>query len=231
MAGGGIASSYDPIDTLQYTPEEMRAAVKAATNWNTYVLVHAYTDDAVRQALEAGVKSIEHGMLMEEETMALIKEKGAYLSPQAYIFSPSEAELAAMPESIRKKVIQVIEGLDTMMKMAKKHNVKVAFGTDTYGSPEKLATQSKEFAARLKWYRPVEILRQTTSVNAELFATSGPRNPYQEGSLGVIKEGAYADLLIVDGNPLMDIRLLEDPQENLRLIMKDGKVYKNTLEQ
>lgn len=228
-AGGGIASSYDPIDTLQYSAEEMRAAVVAAENWNTYVLVHAYTDAAIRQALNAGVKSIEHGMLMEEETMALIKEKDAFLSPQALIFSLTDEQLAEMPTAIRLKGQPVSDGLNRMMSLARKHKVKVAFGVDSFGSPEKLAAQSKEFRSRLKWFTPVEILRQTTSINAELFAMCGPRNPYKEGPLGVIKAGAYADILVVDGNPLDDITVLEDYEENIDLIMKDGRVYKNTL--
>jgi len=108
--------------------------------------------------------------------------------------------------------------------------VKIGFGTDLFGSSKDYAKQSAEFEFRLKWFTPVEILRQATSVNADIVALSGPLNPYKAGPLGVIKPGAYADLLIVEGNPLKDIKLLGDPEKNLKLIMKDGKVYKNTLQ-
>ncbi len=123
----------------------------------------------------------------------------------------------------------VKEGLDNQMKYAKKHGLKMAFGTDLFGNRQNFDDSVKEFSARLKWFTSAEILKQATSVNAELLELTGPRNPYQDGPLGVIKEGAYADLLIVDGNPLKDIRVLEDYENTLRIIMKDGKIYKNTL--
>ena len=226
MAGGGVASNLDPIESIQYTPEELRAAVVAAANYGTYVAVHAYTDASIRQALEAGVMSIEHGMLIEEPTMKLMREKGAFLSPQAYIFSV-EPKFDWFTDENRRKMRQVSDGLDREMQLAKKHGVKVVFGTDMFGLGYQ-HLQSLEFGMRLKWFTPVEILRQATSTAAELLALSGVRNPYKEGPLGVIEEGAYADLLIVDGNPLEDITLLEEPDANLVLIMKDGRVYKKS---
>jgi len=129
------------------------------------------------------------------------------------------------------KVMVLNDALDNQMKLAKKYKVKVGFGTDLFGSSKDYAKQSEEFEFRLKWFTPVEILKQATSVNAEIVALSGKLNPYTAGALGVIKPGAYADLLIVDGDPLQDIKLLGDPDNNLKLIMKDGKVYKNTLRQ
>ena len=116
-----------------------------------------------------------------------------------------------------------------MWKLAAKHKVKVGFGTDLFGPEAVFAQQNLEFGARLKYFSSLAILRQATSVNAELLKLSGPRNPYQAGPLGVIVEGAYADLLILDGNPLKDIKVLEDPVKSIRLIMKDGQIYKNTL--
>lgn len=228
MAGGGVASNFDPIEAIQYTPEEMRAAVVAAANYGTYVAVHAYTDTSIRRALEAGVMCIEHGMLIEEPTIELLAEKGAFLSPQAYIFSV-EPKFDWFTDENRRKMRQVAEGLDHEMQLAKKHGVKVVFGTDMFG-PAYQHLQNLEFGMRLKWFTPVEILRQATSTAAELLALTGIRNPYREGPLGVIEEGAYADLLLVDGNPLEDIRVLEDPEANLLLIMKDGQVYKNVLD-
>jgi imidazolonepropionase-like amidohydrolase len=121
--------------------------------------------------------------------------------------------------------------MENEVKLAKKYKVKIGFGTDFFGpGREQFAQQSLEFKARAKYFTPLEILKQATSINAAIVAMSGPMmNPYLDGPLGVIQEGAYADILLVDGNPLEDIMLLVNPEKNLRLIMKDGKVYKNTL--
>lgn len=229
MAGGGVASKYDPIDAVQYTLEEFRAGVKAAENWNTYVMVHAYTDRSIRTAIEAGVKVIEHGQLMTEDTAKLMAKKGIWLSTQAQVLNQPEENLSFLSPVSMEKYRKVKKGLDNQMKYAKKYGVKVAFGTDLFGNRNNFDDTVKEFSARLPWFTPVEILRQATSGNAELLELTGPRNPYQDGPLGVIKEGAYADLLIVNGNPLEDIRVMENPEENLKLIMKDGKIYKNKL--
>ena len=229
MAGGGVASKYDPLDAVQYTLEEFRAGVKAAENWNTYVMVHAYTDRSIRTAIEAGVKVIEHGQLMTEDTAKLMAKKGIWLSTQAQVLNQPEENLSFLSPVSMEKYRKVKKGLDNQMKYAKKYGVKVAFGTDLFGNRNNFDDTVKEFSARLPWFTPVEILRQATSGNAELLELTGPRNPYQDGPLGVIKEGAYADLLIVNGNPLEDIRVMENPEENLKLIMKDGKIYKNKL--
>jgi imidazolonepropionase-like amidohydrolase len=220
-AGGGISTAYDPIDSIQYLEAELRAAVRAAADWGTYVAVHAYTPAAIRRSVEAGVRSIEHAHLIDEPTMKLIADRDVFLSPQAYVFG------GAFP--LTGKGADIAVGLDRMMQLAKKHGVKVAFGTDVFGASRVFGWQSKEFGARLRWFTPLEILRQATSINGELLALSGPRNPYGTAPLGVIREGAWADLLIVEGDPLVDPRLLEDPQNNLRLILKNGSIIKNTL--
>jgi imidazolonepropionase-like amidohydrolase len=116
-----------------------------------------------------------------------------------------------------------------MWRLAAKHEVKVGFGTDLFGPEPTFQQQNLEFTARLAYFSSLDILKQATSVNAELLSMSGPRNPYQDGPLGVIKSGAYADLVLVDGNPVKDISVLADPEKNLMLIMKDGVIYKNTL--
>ena len=229
MAGGGISSDYDPIDTVQYSVEELRAAVVAAEQWNTYVSVHAYTDAAVRNALEAGVKVIEHGHLLSEDTLKLLKSKEAYLSTQSFGFVRTYLRPDASSNRGSKAVL-VLEGIDNLMTNAKRLGIPVAFGTDSFGSADVFRGAVKEFGYRLKWFSSEEILKQATSVNARLLALTGPRNPYPDGPLGVLVEGAYADLLIVDGNPLEDVALLEDYEKNIRLIMKDGAVYKNTLD-
>ena len=236
-AGGGISSSWDPIDSVQFLAPELRAAVEAAADWGTYVAVHAYTPVAIRRSVEAGVRSIEHAHLIDEPTMKLIAERGVYLSPQAYLFSgagspgaptiPSTAPPTAVQLAQREKAALVAGGLDHMMQLAKKYNVKVAFGTDVFGSPRAFALESGEFGARLRWFTPLEILRQATSINGELLALSGLRNQY--GKLGVLEPGALADLLIVAEDPLQDIRVLEKPEENLLAIVKDGKIVRSRL--
>jgi imidazolonepropionase-like amidohydrolase len=235
-AGGGISSAFDPIDSVQYFDSELRAAVQAAADWGTYVAVHAYTPQAIRRSVEAGVRSIEHAHLIDDATMKLIGERGVFLSPQAWVFSgafSSSSGAAPAPPPTPTQLAQraksqlVSSGLDRMMQLAKQHRVRVAFGTDVFGGARIFAMESREFGARLKWFTSLEILRQATSTNGDLLALSGPRNAY--GRLGVLESGALADLLIVDGNPLEDIRVLEQPEKNLRLIMKDGRIYKQTL--
>ena len=236
-AGGGISSMYDPIDSVQYVEEELRAAVRAAADWGTYVAVHAYTPAAIRRSVEAGVRSIEHAHLIDETTMQLMAERGVFLSPQAYVFSgvfaqplpPGAPPPSAAQAAQRAKSAQVSAGLDHMMRLARKHGVKIAFGTDVFGATRVFAWESLEFGARLRWFTPLEILRQATSVNGELLALSGPRNPHAGAPLGVIEPGAWADLLVVEGNPLEDIRVLEQPERNLRMIVKGGRVVRSTL--
>jgi imidazolonepropionase-like amidohydrolase len=221
MAGGGVSSYYDPLDTTQYTLEEMRAIVTEAENWGTYVAAHAYTDLAVKQCIEAGIKSIEHGPFLQEDTLKLMAKKGVWLSPQVFLSGMTPEQLNIVGTPSEPKMRQVNEGSANLMKWAKKFGVKIAWGTDLFGPPAKQALQSQEFIARANFFTPYEILKQVTSSNAELFKLSGKRHPYQEG--------AYADLLVIDGNPLNDITILADPEKNLRIIMKDGKIYKNTL--
>ncbi|UCH46566.1 MAG: amidohydrolase family protein [Betaproteobacteria bacterium] len=229
MAGGGVSSYFDPLDTTQYTLEEMKAIVTEARNWGTYVAAHAYTDVAVKQCIEAGIKSIEHGPFLQEDTLKLMAEKGVWLSPQAYLFGLTPEQLNIVGTPSEPKMRQVNEGSANLMKWARKYGVRIAWGTDLFGPPAKQAQQPQEFIARAKFFTPYEILKQATSDNAELFKLSGLRHPYQKGALGVIEEGAYADLLLVGGNPLDDIKLMADPGKNFHIIMKDGVIYKNTL--
>lgn len=224
MAGGGITSKSDPIHTIQFTQEELEAGVQAASDWGTYVGVHVYTPAAIIRALNAGVKSIEHGQLINEEAMKMIKEKDAFLVPQSY-WTMRDPATSSNPQ----KFLEVRKGAENEMNLAKKYGVKVAFGSDVFGNLGIAPQSMAEFTSRVRWYTPVEVLKQATSLNAELFALSGKLNPYPDGELGVIKEGAYADLLIYEGNPLQDIQVVVDFQKNLKFIMKDGKIYKNEL--
>ncbi len=233
MAGGGVATVYDPLDGLQFTPEEIRAIVVEAEKVGSYAMAHIYTPEAITIALNAGVRCIDHGMLIDDKAMKLLKKKDAFLVPSLAVglFTPEELSYAWPTEAIRAKGARIIAGMENEVKLAKKYKVKIGFGTDAFG-PDRTAfeVQALEFKARAKYFTPVEILRQATSINAAIVAMSGPMmNPYLDGPLGVIQEGAYADILVVDGNPLEDILLLGDSEKNISLIMKDGKIYKNTL--
>ncbi len=227
MAGGGVSSNYDPIDVAQYTEPEIRAAVLAAENWGTYVAVHAYTPRAIRTALDAGVRCIDHGQLIDEETMQLLAEKGAWLSMQPFIDEGDSRFPEGSPN--RQKQLQMYSGTDNAYALAKKYQVKLAFGTDILFSAQAAARQNSHLLRMERWFTPYEILRMATSTNAQLLALSGPRNPYSAAPLGVIKEGAYADILIIRGNPLENLEVLADPENNMVVIIKDGKIYKDTL--
>ncbi|WP_243445736.1 metal-dependent hydrolase family protein [Polymorphobacter arshaanensis] len=221
MAGGGAASAYDPLDVAQYTFDELRAAVEAADDWNTYVTVHAYTPKAVRRAVDAGVKCIEHGQLLDEATVELLAEKGIWLSLQVLDPAPPTA-----PESTRAKKLQVVDGTDAAYRWAKQYHVKLAWGTDFLFNVKQNVNQGKDITKLAKWFTPPEILKMVTHDNAELLAMSGPRTPYA-GKLGVVETGALADLILVDGDPTHDINLVADPAKTFVVIMKDGKIYKN----
>ncbi|WP_053972159.1 amidohydrolase family protein [Mangrovimonas sp. ST2L15] len=227
MAGGGVASLSDPLDVQQYTLEEMKAAVEVAATWNTYVAVHAYSDVAVRGALAAGVQSIDHGQMITEDTAKLIKEHDAWLSLQPIL---NDEDAIPFPDGSfeQQKYLAMTAGTEKAYELAKKYDLKVAFGTDLQNGPEIAAKQGKVLTKLKRWYEPWELLKMATSTNYELFKMCGPRDPYP-GENGVIKEGALADLLLIDGNPLENIDLIADPENNFKVIMKDGKIYKNTL--
>lgn len=227
MAGGGVASPYDPLDAAQYTEPEFRAAVEAAENWGTYVAVHAYTPKAIRTAIAGGVKCIDHGQLADEKAAKLMADQGIWWSLQPFV---EDEDAHSLPEGSpnREKQLQVLSGTDTAYKLAKKYKVKTAWGTDTLFDAKLATRQGAQLAKMVRWYTPTEVLKMATADNAELLALSGPRNPYP-GKLGVIEEGALADVLLVDGDPTTNIGLFEDPGKNLVVIMKDGKIFKNSV--
>ena len=226
-AGGGVSSPFSPIDVSTFTDAELRAAVEAAANWGTYVTAHAFTTKAIQGAVNAGVKVIEHGFLMDEATAKLLAEKGVWLSLQPL---PEEMRTGLPPGSVqRAKADEVWPGIDKTYKLAKKYKIKTAWGTDVLFSQALAQRQGAILASLARWYTPAEALAMATSTNAELLALSGKRNPYP-GKLGVVEEGALADLLLVDGNPLENIELVANPDKNFVIIMKDGKIYKNTLQ-
>jgi imidazolonepropionase-like amidohydrolase len=170
--------------------------------------------------------AIEHANLLTEETMMLLVEKGAFLSTQTGVFLSDPPD--SWSEGSKQRQREAKEGLDRMFKLAKKYKAKITIGSDYVDNAEQKKEQSYELTNRLKWFTAAEILSQATAGNAEILYFSGPRNPYP-GKLGVIEEGALADILLVNGNPLEDLTLFHDPEKNLALIMKDGKIYKNTV--
>lgn len=224
-AGGGVASPFSPLDVSTFTEPELRAAVEAAENWGTYVAVHAYTPVAIQRSIAAGVKCIEHGHLMDDATARLMAEKGIWLSTQPFLDLSGASALGPAEQG---KMRQVVAGTDIVYALARKYGIKTAFGTDILFSKALAERQGAMLSSLTRWYTPAEALIMATSTNAELLSLSGPRNPYP-GKLGVVEEGALADLLLVDGNPIDNIKLIEDPAKNFLVIMKGGKIYKNLL--
>jgi imidazolonepropionase-like amidohydrolase len=225
-AGGGVSSPHSPLDVSAFTPEELKAAVDAATNWGTYVCVHAYTSTAVRRAIDAGVKVIEHAHLIDDATAKYMAEKGVWLSTQPFLAEEAQPFPPGSDQYLKKR--QVVAGTDVIYGFVRKYQLKTAFGTDILFSEAQARRQGALLAAMTRWFTPAEALQMATSTNGELLALSGLRSPY-EGKLGVVEEGALADLLLVEGDPIANIRLIEDPERNLRVIMKDGRIFKNSL--
>ncbi len=225
MAGGGVASLKDPLESVGYSEAEMRAAVEAAADYDTYVCAHAYNDESVQRCIRAGVKDIVHGHLLSEETVKMMAENDVWLGS---LSSPyGLMDVPWFTEENRRKGKAVLAGYENVMKLAKKHGVKMGFGTDAASTM--VDTILYEFEMRKKFFTPLEILKQATSTNAELLRLSNSRDPYRAAPLGVVKEGAWADVLIYDTNPLEDIMVVTKPKDHLKLIVKGGKVYKNEL--
>jgi imidazolonepropionase-like amidohydrolase len=224
-AGGGVASPFSPLDVSTFTEAELHAAAEAAENWGTYVCTHAYTSVSIQRSIAAGVKCIEHGHLMDDATARLMAEKGIWLSTQPFLDMSAASGLGPAEQA---KMGQVVTGTDVVYALAKKYGIKTAFGTDILFSEALAKRQGAMLATLKRWYTPAEALIMATSTNAELLKLSGLRNPYP-GTLGVVQEGALADLLLIDGNPLENLDLVADPDRNFLVIMKDGKVHKDTL--
>ncbi|ASY70431.1 metal-dependent hydrolase family protein [Sinorhizobium fredii] len=225
VGGGGVSSPRSPLDMSTFSEEELRAAIDVARDWNTYATVHAYAPNTVQRAVAAGAACIEHAHLMDEETARIMADKEVWLSTQPFL---STEDVAQQTGPSAERMLQVFAGTPRIYELVRKHGIKTAWGSDVLFSPEITPRQGIMLTHLSNWYTNAETLRVATSVNAELLALSNLRNPYP-GKLGIIEEGALADMLVVDGNPLEDIRLIEDPGKNLAVIVKDGKVHKNTL--
>jgi imidazolonepropionase-like amidohydrolase len=225
VGGGGVSSPRSPLDMSTFSEDEIRSAVEVARDWNTYIAVHAYAPNTVQRSLRAGVTCIEHAHLMDEETANMIADKGVWLSMQPFL-TIEDADSQTGPGL--ERIQQLFAGTPRVYEFVKKFGIKTAWGSDVLFSPALAPRQNIMLTHLSNWYTNAEVLRIATSVNAELLSLSNLRNPYP-GSLGVIEKGAYADLLVLNGNPLDDIRVLEDPGNNLSLIMKDGRIHKNIL--
>ncbi len=223
FVSGGVVFPAEGHPTLyEYSLEELRAIVEEAQGRGTYVMAHVYTDEGVRRSLAAGVRSIEHANYVSEATVESIAAHGAYLDP-TFISLVQRIESAAetgLPPAIVENLEATVAKGHQVYAWAKLYEVPVAFGTDLWGI-EARQSQLREFEMRIALDEPVNILRSATRVNAELLN--------QAGNLGVIKPGAYADLIVVEGNPLTDLKVMTNPRVNLKLIMKDGVIYKNEL--
>ena len=221
MVSGGVASPYDPLDSRQFTLDEIRAAVEEAEAFGRYAQAHAYTPDAITRAVSQGVRTIEHGNLIDEKSAALMKEKGAYLVANlvAYYAMRERAREFGMTADMLAKNDLVIDGGLKSLEICKRAGIKVGYGSDLLGQLQ--VDQSREFLLRREVLSPIEIIRQATLVGAEIV-----RMP---DKLGVVEPGAFADLLVVDGNPLERLELLTGQGENLSVIMKAGRFHKNRL--
>lgn len=230
MAGGGASSSFDPLDTIQYTLDEMKAAVEAASDYGTYVAAHIHTADAMRRAAEAGVMSFEHATIMDDDIAKTIKDKGIFVIPSYFTSSLiAERKIPLGSEILYQKTERVGKAMFKSADLIKKYDIQnICFGTDCVGTLDVHKTQSEELQAIETVFDSLTALKMVTSNCGRLFEMSTYKHPYQEGKLGQITEGAYADLLIIEGNPLNGVECVTNP-ETQKLIMKDGVVYKNAL--
>jgi imidazolonepropionase-like amidohydrolase len=232
FVGGGVASQYDPLEAVTYTEEEIAAAVEIANDFKSYVCIHAYSSEAVDRALDAGVKCVEHGFLMNEETVKRMKKEGIVLSAQAFMSYTSFADPAGIPgftAESQRKALQVHQGADQMFKWAAKHELEMFAGSDMF-TYDLIPQATKNLTDLERWFTPVQVLRMATSTAGKWLMKTGPKNPYKEAQLGTLREGSYADLILVDGNPLEGVSVLLDYENNIDFVMKDGIVYRNELQ-
>jgi imidazolonepropionase-like amidohydrolase len=231
MPGGGVASNFDPLEATTLMEDELRAAVEAAADFGTYVCAHAYTDESVNRFLDAGGRCIEHGFLMSEKTIKRIKRLDGVISLQAYVsyeqFKTPEEIPGFNAENIRKGR-KVNEGADRMMRWVAEHDVDAFAGADMWPFTL-IPITNQDLVVRKRWFSDVEILRQNTSNAGRWLAKSGTKNPYREGPLGVIEVGAYADMILVEGDPLGDVSVLADYDNTIKVVIKDGEIYQNKL--
>lgn len=238
MAGGGMSSICDPVETLQFSLEEMKAIVETTADYGSYVLAHLYTPSCIQRAVEAGVKSLEHGHWIDEETAKLIKDKDVFLNPCPQ-FTLEEVkwnhmgEFSDQPSQLKKKKkpgsARVKEQMEETTNLINKYDLKILFGTDLmimYNEYE--PRESLDFTEYKKRFGSYKGLLAATGNFHEITKLTTYQNPYPDGHIGVLTQGSYADIVITKGNPVENLDILGDVN-NILLVMKDGKVYKNSL--
>lgn len=224
MGGGGVMSDYDPIHSLQPSPAEIRAAVQAASDFGTYVLAHAYTSEAIRRLVDNGVRCIEHGLLIDDETAKYVKKNDVVISTQLVVYRALK-DLPGITENNLAKLDVVLKGQENLVRLIKKYDITTGFATDLISGMYPLLT--REFTERAMYWTPAEVLAQATSESAKVIRMAGKLN--RHGNFGEIREGWVADILLIDGEPLEDISVLRDPDKNLVLIMKNGNIVRNII--
>jgi imidazolonepropionase-like amidohydrolase len=225
VGSGGVSSPRSPLDMLTFSETDLRASVDVARDWNTYVTVHAYVPKAIQRAIAAGAACIEHAHLMDESTAKLMADKDIWLSTQPFLSAEDSVPLSGPS---LEKMKEVFAATPRLFELIRKFKINVAWGSDLLFSSEIARRQGLMLTRLSRWYSNAETLRMATSINGKLLALSNLRNPYP-GKLGVVEEGALADLLLLNGNPLDNINLIEEPDANIAIIMKDGRIHKNTL--
>lgn len=227
MVGGGVASEYDPLESITFTVPEIRAAVEVAEQFDSYVCIHVYQDEHIDLAIDAGVKCIEHGFLMGERTMRRMAREGVVLSAQSYMSYVAFLDPAGIPgfgpEQVAKG-IAVNKGADQMFGWAAEHEVDMFSGADVYTwdlRPKAILN----LTTLERWFTPAQALRAATSTAGKWLMNTGPKNPYKEAQLGTLAVGSYADVILVDGNPLESLKVFEDYENTIDLVMVDGRVY------
>ena len=221
MMSGGVASPYDPLDSLQFSPAEVAAAVEEAEAFGRYVCAHAYTPEAITRAMQGGVRTIEHGNLIDEPSARLMAENRAFLVANLVTYAVMKeraAQFGMTAEMLAKNEVVLEHGFRSL-EICRRAGVPVAYGSDLLGALQD--EQSREFLIRGEVMKPLEVIQSATTVAARLLR--------QDGKLGVIAPGAFADLLLVDGDPLRDLKLFQDQGAHLSAIMKAGQFYKNRL--
>ncbi|WOJ95563.1 amidohydrolase family protein [Congregibacter brevis] len=231
MVGGGVASDFDPLESITANPAEIRAAVEVAEQFDSFVCMHVYQDEHINLAIDNGVTCVEHGFLMKEKTMKRMVKEGVALSAQSWmsydVFKDPAGIPGFGPEQIAKGKL-VNKGADDMFSWAKEHGVDMFQGGDVY-TYDLIPFATKNISVLERWFTPVEALRSATSTAGKWLMKTGPKNPYKEAQLGTLKEGSYADVILVNGNPLKGTEILNN-NDNVEVVMKDGKIYKNLLD-
>ncbi|HJS30380.1 MAG TPA: amidohydrolase family protein [Alphaproteobacteria bacterium] len=221
MCSGGVASPYDPLDSLQFSPGEIAAAVEEAHAFNRYVLAHAYTPEAITRAVSNGVRTVEHGNLIDAPAAKLLAGKKGFMVANLvtyFVMKDRAVQFGMTPEMLAKNDL-VLDGALRSLEICKKAGVPVGYGSDLLGPLQ--IEQSREFIFRARVLKPLEIIRQATIVGARILR--------HEGKLGIVEPGAYADFIVVDGDPLKKLELFLDQGAHLPAIMKAGKFHKNRL--